>query len=34
MEAMNIFETKAIDLADKEKITVIKNWLGLEGYNL
>ena len=34
MEVMNIFETKAYELTDEEKIPVIKNWLGREGLEL
>ena len=31
LEAMNILETRAHKINDEDRISVIKNWLGLEG---
>ena len=34
IEVKNILETKAYDLTNKEKLPLIKNWLGWEGLQL
>ena len=34
MEVMSILETKANELIDKEKVPLIKNWLGRESLQL
>ena len=31
MEVANVLQAKAYDLNDKEKVSIIKNWLGREG---